>query len=1045
MVVFFQTSFKSVFGIIDTPQHLGYEEIIKKVNPLPDQQVTAIIKNNHELDLYARYSDNRDSNLALLFENKARLLYQWSVTVTKGEDSREEIFSLDGEKLGFTQTVLDKTAYPSLDKVKATDLVHSKMREEGLNLDQWQQQHYMEFNKGARKDHIYRFARKTKIFADAQQIIFAKVSGNQLTTFLPMVKLPESFERKIVEIRQANIYLGILGILGYLFFSLVLSMVACFLIRKKGFLWHSTIVTMLGLICMKVFLTLNFAPQTIQSLPYFYPQLLKVAILVKQALQSAASLFNISIAVLAGLTLNSLVFKGRPSWLSWFKPSGYCNPLSRNVVYWGYLSTLLFFTYNITYYFITQKYFNFFLPPSIDYGGMNFQMSYAPGLAAIASAIFPGFSEEIIYRLVPLGLLAYYKKSPKDPLWWLGVMLQAVLFAVAHAEYPAEPFYSRVLELIIPAVMFALLVWYVDIMAAVLSHTLYDAVWMGYSFFSFQPSVSLFVYFLMLFLPLLLCIYGAFTTPKRLLVNEGDQLTRPSYQIEMPAYVVKPPIWIWPLLLTGVLLASVQMASISHTPTSSYQDALKQSQLFWGAQGFKTDQWVLSATPAAISVTDWYDAQSEYPDKWKQLIPRFLPVGCYNVTAISLDKQWQDDTFYTGVCGGKVIQFNHRMPEVAFAAQKDIESDIKSAIKDYVGVPLAHLKLLSQSETKLPNRTDTFQTYRLTQYQDIKPKYSDALQVNLSTNGERVTSLETNYNILQDTMRQYSIMQSWLGVFDFSSIMDFLIALCVFAVMMIFYQTQGSIFANRMIYILISGVFITSVILRHDAFIVELRSVKFPAEYVGLLTYLLAALMLLVGYVVKKVLSSTYYLLRRQENNLFSVLLGVTLSTLTFAITKTITAYFSPDSLAAINLFNAFTMAKDPYVNALSTSLMVLVGVCIAINTVHILMQVVPTMMPISLGLLVIISYFGKIDWPSYMHIYTALAFFGMAILWGYLVRFGLIGLAVFLFGLAFLELWSISPEVGAWILPMGAFVYLIVLGVSSQSNHSSYDGLRVK
>jgi hypothetical protein len=94
-----------------------------------------------------------------------------------------------------------------------------------------------------------------------------------------------------------------------------------------------------------------------------------------------------------------------------------------------------------------------------------------PSIAAAGKSLFAGFWVECLFRAVPIagGMLVvkamFGSKLGQHPAKLVSVMLpifivQSVIFGAAHADYPAQPSYARLVELIFPSVGFGtVLIW----------------------------------------------------------------------------------------------------------------------------------------------------------------------------------------------------------------------------------------------------------------------------------------------------------------------------------------------------------------------------------------------------------------------------------------------------------------------------------------------------------------------------------------------------------------------------------------------------------
>ena len=85
--------------------------------------------------------------------------------------------------------------------------------------------------------------------------------------------------------------------------------------------------------------------------------------------------------------------------------------------------------------------------------------TYFPWMGSIANSAQAGFWEECLFRAVPLAGAALLGKKFGKKGWWIGgaLILQAVIFGAGHANYPAQPAYARVVELMIPSLGFGLI------------------------------------------------------------------------------------------------------------------------------------------------------------------------------------------------------------------------------------------------------------------------------------------------------------------------------------------------------------------------------------------------------------------------------------------------------------------------------------------------------------------------------------------------------------------------------------------------------------
>ena len=96
-------------------------------------------------------------------------------------------------------------------------------------------------------------------------------------------------------------------------------------------------------------------------------------------------------------------------------------------------------------------------------------------------ALQAGFMEECLFRAVPLSLAALigarFGIAPSAIACTL--VLQAVVFGAAHANYPGFPAYSRPVELFGPALIWGLIFLRFGLLPTVILHAVFDLVLMS--------------------------------------------------------------------------------------------------------------------------------------------------------------------------------------------------------------------------------------------------------------------------------------------------------------------------------------------------------------------------------------------------------------------------------------------------------------------------------------------------------------------------------------------------------------------------------------
>jgi hypothetical protein len=102
-------------------------------------------------------------------------------------------------------------------------------------------------------------------------------------------------------------------------------------------------------------------------------------------------------------------------------------------------------------------------------------------LTSIAISLQAGFWEECLFRAVPIAGAALLGRRFGKPWLWItaAMVVQAVIFGGGHANYPAQPAYARLVELIIPALGFGGLYLLFGLVPAIVLHFAFDVVWIA--------------------------------------------------------------------------------------------------------------------------------------------------------------------------------------------------------------------------------------------------------------------------------------------------------------------------------------------------------------------------------------------------------------------------------------------------------------------------------------------------------------------------------------------------------------------------------------
>ena len=341
---------------------------------------------------------------------------------------------------------------------------------------------------GGRTDHTLVYERPDVEIGDGHYRLRLTVSGDRLTELSHFIKIPEAFTRRYQEMRSANdgIATGSLFAIAILYMAGGCVVGLFFLMRERWVVWKPAVKWALFIAFLQALVVLNRWPllwmgyDTAVSATTFALQ--QIAVAIAQFIGMGAVL---ALSFMAAESLTRRAFPDRVQlWKSWKTDvAGSKTVLGYTVA--GYLLIGIFFAYEVWLYYFANSHLGWWTP-SDALTDPNVLANYFPWLTSIAISLQAGFWEECLFRAVPIASAALLgRRFGKRWLWITGAMvLQAVIFGAGHANYPAQPAYARLVELIIPALGFGGLYLLFGLVPGIIFHFAFDVVWFALPLFA---------------------------------------------------------------------------------------------------------------------------------------------------------------------------------------------------------------------------------------------------------------------------------------------------------------------------------------------------------------------------------------------------------------------------------------------------------------------------------------------------------------------------------------------------------------------------------
>jgi hypothetical protein len=664
--------------------------------------------------------------------------YTWVVRrFAEGVTNETSIrFRPNGTLYGFRETMPEDEPGASLDPETAKALAAAavadgwdvKLREYELV------ESSREVRPGGRTDHTFVYERPDTRIGVGRYRLRLTVAGDRFTELTHFIKIPEAFSRRYAEMRAANDGIaagaGFAVVILYLAGGCVIGLF--FLMRQRWVIWKPAITWAVLIAGLQSLVFLNRWPllwmgyDTAISQTTFVLQ--QIAIALGQLVGMGAIL---ALSFMAAESLGRRAFPHHVQfWRTW---SGEVTPtktiLGQTVA--GFLLIGVFFAYDVWLYAYAAKNFGWWSPSSA-LTDPNVLAHYLPWLTSIANSLQAGFWEECLFRAVPIaGAALLGRRFGKTWLWIAAAMvLQAVIFGAGHANYPAQPAYARLVELIIPALGFGGLYLVFGLVPAIVLHFAFDVVWFALPLFAADTPgiwVDRSLVIILALVPLWMVMLARGHTSSFGEVPEGDYNRAweappaPAPTAARPEVVTsglapKTRSYLIGLGVVGIVVWGLTSNFTTDVPGLSHRDreARFAARALLAEKGIELEpEWrELSMADAPLGLRDRFVWQEGGPDAYRDLVGRYLPVTRRIVRYARFEgdvaERAEEYSVFIGP-DGEVQRMTHQLPESRPGPElgEDAAREIAlEAVRNRYELSADELEEVSAEPAQLPERRD---------------------------------------------------------------------------------------------------------------------------------------------------------------------------------------------------------------------------------------------------------------------------------------------------------------------------------------------------
>lgn len=715
--------------------------------------------------------------------------HYWKVrTFSPGQE--EELimaFSPQGTPVSFAYLIPDKTPGAALEEVAARELAEAGGREfMGERFAAYKTYETRQTRQASgRVDYNFTYEHTSLTAGEARFRIALKVAGDKLVAVDTFKYIPQAFDQRFGEMRALNTQISQVAsyLMAVLFGLGGLVGGGVWLFRRHQLHWLKAfwpaLVVGAGL-AAAVLVNLPMAWMNYQTTSSAQTFIFQQLVQAGGVLVAATLVFASIYAVAEGLT--RMAFADHPRLWDMFRPAA-ASPEILGRVLGAFAWTGFFLLYAIAFYWFSSKVLGWWQPTDIN-SDPNILASWRPALAPIFTALQAGTWEECLFRAIPLSLAVLIGNhyGIRNKLVLFTLVVQALVFAGAHANYPNLPGYSRLIELFIPAMVFGLVYLRFGLMVCMITHFEYDLVLMSLPIFTANDS-GLWIDRVLVILagtaPLLAIGWarlqrGRFAPLASEWRNGAPEVVPPEAptavsaepQTLSPALQIKP-LW---LGLIAVLSIALMVAAALKPPRIDWEPYAYQTDR---AQARQTAEQILREKNIALE-GEWHTTVTTYTS-WSQplefvwresgretvqsLIGKYIDTPFWVVTWRKFDgpveersEQWQAWLYPDG----RLHELVHSLPEGRAGAKLTRDQAIAKAqewIRQLNWADPALLEEKSVEEIQRPARSDWILTYL------DKPAYdhnkaSAAIIIKLA--GDEVTSYVRTIDVPEEWKRAES-------------------------------------------------------------------------------------------------------------------------------------------------------------------------------------------------------------------------------------------------------------------------------------------------
>lgn len=416
--------------------------------------------------------------------------YEWCVRFFKEKEIHETKvwFTPDGKKNGFRQILPEDEEGNNVSESQARMLAEHAAQDWGYDLIPYHLvEHDEKIQPSKRLDHTFMYERSDASLNKGLYRLKIVVSGDQVTGVARLVKIPDEFNRRYAQMSSANTLIASLakGIAVVLYFF-VFGLFGLFLLYRKRYLVMRNSLKVLAIsLILGVATWLNWLPLVWN---YYVTTTSKSVFLIQ--ILGSMSISIVMVGIIFGVFFMIAESFDRYAFgehVQLFKlwtrgVAGSYSILEQTIL--GYCIAINGIGYLVGFYMLASSW-GWWYPLQTNFDP-NILSMYIPFLSPCIRALGAGVGEELIFRVLPIaGILLLTRNSKNQRYWLFGmIIVQSIIFGAAHAFYPQQPAYFRIVELFLEFMLYGVCYYAIGILPCMIAHFTYDALLMSTPIFT---------------------------------------------------------------------------------------------------------------------------------------------------------------------------------------------------------------------------------------------------------------------------------------------------------------------------------------------------------------------------------------------------------------------------------------------------------------------------------------------------------------------------------------------------------------------------------